>query len=140
MTPAETTSGGRPRERAEVGRDVGRVREAAVDAAESACAHEADPGRARDGEGAADGGRSHRALGDGDAEVARPELPRVRVEAAELVLGQPDPHLAVEDADGRRYRPGLPDGPLRREPDGDALAGREPVRHQRRLEHDDGAP
>ena len=71
FTPDETTSAGVARERAEVGRDVGRRRPAAVHAAEPARRHEADPGRAADGERAADRRRADRALHDRRGEVAR---------------------------------------------------------------------
>ena len=59
-------------ELAEVGRDVGRVREAAVHAADSARRHEADPHGAGDRERAADRRRGDRALRRGGAEIARP--------------------------------------------------------------------
>src|SRR2546422_7061700 len=54
--------------------------------------------------------------------------------ALELSSGQPDADLPVEDADRRRDRTRLADAPLRLEPDRDALARREAVCDQRRLE------
>ena len=72
-------------------------------------------------------------------EVARPDLARVGVEALELVLRQADADCAVEDADRGRHRAGVADAPLALEPDLDALAGREAVRDERRLERDDRA-
>ena len=72
-------------------------------------------------------------------EVARPDLARVGVEALELLLRQPDPDCSVEDADRSRDRAGLAHPPLALESDRDALAGREAVRDERRLERDDGA-
>ena len=60
-------------------------------------------------------------------------------EAAELLRRQPDADLAVEDSDRRRDGAGRAHLPLRLEPDLDALAGREAVRDERRLERDDGA-
>ena len=125
-------------ELAEVGRDVRRMREAAVDAAEPARAHEPDPGRAAGRERAADGRRADGVLDDRGGEVARADLARVGGEAAELLLGQADAQLAVEHADRRRDRAGLAHAPLALEPDLDALAGREAVRDERRLERDHG--
>ena len=78
-------------------------------------------------------------LHDRGGEVARPDLARVGVEARELVLRQADPDRAVEDADRRRHRARLAHAPLALEPDRDALAGREAVGDERRLERDDGA-
>ena len=71
-----------------------------------------------------------------------PTLRASAVEAAELVLalGEADAEPAVEDADRRRHRARLAHAPLALEPDLDALAGREAVRDERRLERDDGAP
>ena len=140
LTPEETTSASVRIELAEVGRDVRRRREAAVDAAEPAGAHEADPDRAAGRERAADGRRADRVLDERGGEVARADLARVGVEALELVLGEADPEPAVEDADGRRHGAGLADAALALEPDRDALAGGKAVRDQRRLERDDGSP
>src|SRR4029077_13553211 len=55
----------------------------------------------------------------------------------QLVLAQPDDDLAVEHADRRRHRARRAHLSLRLEPDLDALAGREAVRDERRLECDD---
>ena len=99
----------------------------------------ADPGRAADGERAADRRRADGALHDRGGEVARPDLARRRVEPAELGLGQTDDELAVEHADRRRHRAALAHRALGREPDLDALAGRKAVRDERRLERDDAA-
>ena len=69
-----------------------------------------------------------------------PTLRAVGVEPPELVLGRARPTtLAVEDADRRRHRARLAHRALGREPDLDALAGREAVRDERRLERDDAA-
>ncbi len=68
-----------------------------------------------------------------------PDLARGGVEASELLLRQPDAHLAVEDADRRRDGARARAPALRLEPDRDAFAGREAVRDERRLERDDGA-
>src|SRR5262249_46381972 len=86
---------------------------------------------------AADGGRADRALSRRRSEIARADLPRARAEPLELARGEPDDDLAVENADRGRDRAALADGGLRREPDRDALPGREAVRHERRLERDD---
>ena len=110
-----------------------------MDAADPAGGEHADAGRARDGERAADGRGADRALDGCGREVARPDLARLGAEAAELLRRQPDAHLAVEDADGRRDGARRAHLPLRLEPDLDALAGREAVRDERRLERDDGA-
>ena len=115
------------------------LRPAAVNAAEPAGRHDRDAGGAADGERSADGRRADRALHRRRGEVARPDLARRRVEARELVLGQPDADLAVEHADRRRHRARRAHAPLGLEPDGDAFAGREAVRDERRLERDDGA-
>ena len=72
-------------------------------------------------------------------EVARPDLPRVGVEARELVLREADDDLAVEHADRRGHGARLAHLALRLEPDLDALARREAVRDERRLERDDRA-
>ena len=79
-------------------------------------------------------------LHDRGGEVARADLARRGVEAAELLLGRARHDLAVEHADGRRHRAAGADGALGGEPDLDALAGREAVRDERRLERDDAAP
>ena len=76
------------------------------------------------------------------AAAARSRGPTLRAngaEASELLLGQPDAHLPVEDSDRRRDRACRAHLLLRLEPDLDALAGREAVRDERRLERDDGA-
>ena len=74
--------------------------------------------------------------------TARSRGPSLRadgVEARELVLGQPDADLAVEHADRRRHRAAVAHRLLGGEPDLDALAGREAVGDERRLERDDAA-
>ena len=139
MTPEETIDGRDPRAGAEVGRDVGRGREAAVHAAEAAGAHEADPDR-----GAAASVPptvvAPTAPCDGaDGEVARAELARVRREALELRPVEPDHDPAVEDADRRGHGARRPHGRLAREADLDAVGRREAVRDERRLERDDRA-
>ena len=99
----------------------------------------ADARRARDRERAADRRRADRALRDRGGEVARADLARVGAEARELASREPDDDLAVEHADRRGHRAGRAHLPLRLEPDLDALARREAVRDERRLERDDGA-
>ena len=116
-----------------------RVGPAAVHAADPARAQEADPRGAHDGERPADGRRADGALHDAGREVARADLAGVRAEPAELVLGEADADLAVEHADRRGHRARLAHAALALEPDGDAFAGREPVRDERRLERDDRA-
>ncbi len=128
------------RELREVGRDVGRRGKAAMDAAEPAGAHEADSGRAADCERAADRRRAGRALHGAGGEVARADLARVRAEAPELGLREPDAQLAVEDADRRGHRARLAGPALALEPDRHALRRGEAVRDQGRLERDDRAP
>ena len=76
---------------------------------------------------------------DRGAEVARPDLARAGVEPRQLLLVESDPQLAVEHADRRRHGAARPYPPLRLAPDLDALARREAVRDQRRLERDDRA-
>src|SRR5581483_7023449 len=68
-----------------------------------------------------------------------PHLARVRPEAHEFLLRQSRSHLAVEDADGRRDRARCSHLALGLQPDRDALAWREAVRDERRLERDDRA-
>src|SRR5581483_9309779 len=80
-----------------------------------------------------------RPLRDRRREVARPDLSRAGVEPLELRLRQADDDLAVEDADRRGHRACGAHLPFRLEPDLDALAGREAVRDERRLERDDRA-
>ena len=75
----------------------------------------------------------------GGREVARPALRAEASNRRELLLRQPDAHLAVQDADRRGHRAGRAHLPLRLEPDLDAFPGREAVRDERRLERDDGA-
>src|SRR5262249_50264300 len=115
-------------------------REAAMDAADPSCRHEADPGDAADSEGAADGRRADGALDRRGRQVPWPGLARLGREAGELVLGQSDPHAAVEDADRRGQGADGPDPLLRREVDLDSDPGREPVRDDRGLERDDRPP
>src|SRR5919108_4771569 len=111
-----------------------------MDTADAAGAHEADPGRAAGSERAAHGRRADDALRGCCGQVARPDLARVRREASELVLVEPDADGAVEHADRRRHGAGLSDAPLALAPDADAFSGREAVRDERRLERDDRAP
>ena len=69
-----------------------------------------------------------------------PDLARVRAEARPARFApRPTSELAVEDADRRRHRARRAHLALRLEPDLDALAGREAVRDERRLERDDRA-
>src|SRR5579884_1220270 len=115
------------------------MREAAVDAADAAGGEDADPDRARDGERASDRRGADGVLHDRGGEIAGTDLARVRAEPGELLRSQPDAHLAVENSDGRRERAGRADLPLGLEPDLGALARREAVRDERRLERHDGA-
>ena len=128
-----------PNELAEVGRDVGRLLPSAVHAAQTSRAEKADARRTADGEGSADGRRADGALHRAGGEVARAGLARVGREPLQLLGAQPDPDPAVEHADRRRNRTGCTHATLGLEPDLDPAAGREPVRHERRLERDDGA-
>ena len=111
-----------------------------MDAAQAAGAHEADSDRAAGSERPADRRRADRSLDDRGGEIARPDLARVGGEAAELVLREADAELPVEDSDRRRHGAGIAHAPLALEPDLDALAGREAVRDEGRLECDDGPP
>src|SRR4029450_8352561 len=61
----------------EVGRDVERLREAAMDASDPSGAHEADPGRAADGERGAHGRRTELLLHRAGGKVAGTDLARV---------------------------------------------------------------
>ncbi len=73
--------------------------------------------------------------------AARSRGPALRAAATnrrKLLGREPDANLAVEDSDRRRDGAGRAHLPLRLEPDLDALAGREAVRDERRLERDDG--
>ena len=110
-----------------------------MDAADAARCEDADPGRAPDGERAADRRRADRALDGCGREVTRADFAGERPEASELLLGQPDVHLPAEDSDRRRHGAGLAHLPLGLEANLDAFAGWEAVRHERRLERDDGA-
>ena len=130
----------RSRELAEVGGDVRPLRPAAMDSADPAGAHEAEPDRARDRERAADGRRPDRTLRDRGGDVARPELARGRPEALELLLIEADAHLSVEHSDRRGGRTRFAHTTLALEPDRDTLAGRKAVRDQRCLERDDRPP
>ena len=74
--------------------------------------------------------------------AARSRGPTLRasgVKRAEFVLAESDAEAAVEDADRGRHRAGRPHALLALQADPDALAGREPVRDERRLERDDAA-
>ena len=106
-------------------------------AADPAGGEEANPGRAADGKRAADGRGTHGPLNRRCGEVAWADLPRRLVEPLQLELAETDNDLAVEHADRRRHRLGVAERLLRGEPDLDALARREPVRDERRLEPDD---
>jgi len=75
---------------------------------------------------------------DTDGEVPRAGFARARVEAFQLSGGEPDADLAVEDADRRRYCAPFAHTPFRLGADRDALARREAVGDERRLECDDG--
>src|SRR5437879_5307292 len=110
-----------------------------MDAADSAGRENADPGCARDRERAAQRRRPDCALDGGGSEVARPDLARMRHEAGELVLRQPDTQLSVEDADRRGDGSRGAHLPLGLQSDLDALAWREAVRYEGRLERDDPA-
>ena len=102
----------RARELRQVGGDVGPLGEAAVDAADPAGAHEADPGEPRGRERAADRGRAELAARHAGGEVARPGLARVGsglAEALELAGVEPDHDLAVEHADRCGHGPFGPD-------------------------------
>src|SRR5204862_7742608 len=90
---------GSPRELREIGRDVRRIREAAMDAADAAGGEDADAGRARRRERARDRGGAEGPLDGRGREVARPDLARLRAEPGELLSRQPYPNLAVEDSD-----------------------------------------
>ena len=128
-------------ELAEVGGDVGRRREAAVDAAEPTGAEKADAERAarpracrRPSSRRPRPGRQHAARSRG------PSLRDSGVKRRELLFGQPDADRAVEDADRRRHGTCVAHAPLALEPDRDAVGRREPVRDERRLECDDRTP
>ena len=125
---------------AEVGRDVRRSGEAAVDAAEAARAHETDPDDPARRERAADRRRADDALGNRRREVARTHLARLGGEAAELVLRQADAQQPVQNADRRGHGACRAHPPLALETDRDTLAGREAVRDERRLERDHRSP
>src|SRR5206468_4742965 len=125
------------RELAEVGRDVRWIREAAVDAAEPTGPHEANADRPADRKRSAYGRRADSFLHHAGGEVARAGLARTRVEPCELCLREADSDLAVEHADRRRHRAGRANAAFGLEPDRNALARRETVGDQRRLERDD---
>ena len=108
-----------------------------MDPAEPAGRHERDSRGARDRERAANRRRPDCALLHRDREVARADLARGGVEARELVLCQPDDDVAVEDADRRRDGARCAHLPLGLHADLDALARREAVCDERRLERDD---
>ncbi len=110
-----------------------------MDAADAPGREDAEARRPRNCERAAHRRRADRALDGGGREVTRACLPRVGVEARELLLREADAHLAVEDADRRRHRSRRPHLPFRLEADLDALARGEAVRDERRLERDHGS-
>ena len=140
FTPEETISVSRAHELTEIGGDVGRRREAAVHAAETAGSHEADPDRTAGGQRAADGGRPDGALDDRRRDVARADLAGVGAEALELGLVEADAEHPVEDAHGGGHGTSLAHATLALEAHRDPLAGREAVGDERRLECDDGVP
>ncbi len=140
LHPRRDDENGCPSERVQIGRDIGRCRPASMDAAQTAGRHDRDRRGPAGGERPAHGCRAQRSLHDRGGEVARAELPRGEVEAGELNRREPHDELAVEDTDRRRYRAAGADCLFRREPDLDALAGRKPVRDERRLERDDAGP
>ena len=98
------------------------------------------PAARADGERAADRRRADRALTRPPrrGRAGRPCARRRRTAPSSASV-EPDDDLAVEDADRRRHRAALAHRALGREPDRDALAGREAVRDERRLERDDAA-
>ena len=122
-------------ELAEVARDVDSV--AAVHAADSAGAQEADAGRPAGRECSADRRRADGALDDAGGQVTWSDLPRLGGEPLELLRRQPDADGAVQHPDGCREGARLADSLLRLERNLDSLAGWESVRHERRLERDD---
>ena len=127
------------RKLAEISGDVRRVRPATVDTAEPAGTQEANAGAATDGERAADGGRADAALHRARCEVAGTNLARGRVEPRELVAGQTDADLPVQNSDRRGDCTCLAHRSLRVEADRDAVSVGEAVRDEGRLERDDGA-
>ena len=104
LDPRRDDDGACSGELAEVGGDVRWVRKAAMHATETAGSHDANPDGAADRERPADRGRTDRTLRHARGEIPRACLARRRVEAFELVTGQPDADLPVEDADRRRDR------------------------------------
>ena len=125
---------GRARELGQVGRDVRRVREAAMHASDPAGREDADACRPSDGERAADRRRAGGVLHGGGRQVARPDLARFRPEVRELFRRQSEANLPAEAANGRGDGARRPHLPL----DLDTLAGREAVRDESRLERNDG--
>jgi len=109
-----------------------------VHAADAAGAEEPDAGRPAGGERSAHGRRADSPLGDCCSEVAWPDLARLGREPLQLGVREADPECTVEHADGRRHRTRCTDTLRRLDADGHALARREPVRNERRLERDDG--
>src|SRR2546426_985369 len=99
------------------------MRKAAVHAAEPTGSQQADADGAADGERSADRRGADSTLNDACGEIACADLARRRVEPSELVLGQSDPDLSVEDADRRRDRARFADALLRFESDRDSRAG-----------------
>src|SRR5207248_1807859 len=134
--PRRDDERGRPGERPEVGRDVRRVREAAVDTAEAPCAHEPDPDPAADRQRPAYGGRADPSLCDASREISRAGLPRAPVEPGQLLRREPDANASLEHTDRRGDGPGRAHAPLGLEPHLDPLSRREAVRDERRLERD----
>ena len=106
-------------------------------AADAAGAHEPDANYPRHGEHTAHRCGAHVARDRTRREVARAELPRIGVEALELVVAETDADASVEDADRGRDRARLSDCALHGEPDLHAVRRREPVRDDGGLERDD---
>src|SRR2546430_2670195 len=114
-----------------------------MDAADSAGRQEADADVPADGERAADGRRSEPTLRHRGGEIAWTDLTSLgarRRKAVELCPAEADADGSVDDADRRRDGSTRAYAPLRLARDLRAFPGREPVRHERRLEGDDGLP
>src|SRR6187551_1217034 len=108
--------------------------------ADTASSDELDADHPCDGEHAADRGGAHVACDRARREVARSELPRIGVEALELVVAETDTDASVEDADRGRGRARLPDRAFHCLPDLYAVRRRKPVRDDGGLERDHRPP
>jgi hypothetical protein len=108
-----------------------------VHAADPARSHEPDVDRSAHGECAPDRRCTDGALRDARSEVTWPDLACGAVEADELVLGEADDDLAVENADRRRDGARGAHPLLGLQPHGEAFPGGKAVRDERRLERDD---